>query len=36
MNSPIMPDQNNNGKNTDNVVSVDAMIGHAIRLAAFA
>ena len=36
INSPIIPDQNSNGKNTDNVVSVDAMIGHAMRLAASA
>ena len=34
INSPTMPDQNKSGKNTLSVVAVDAMIGHAMRLAA--
>ena len=34
MNSPTVPVQNSSGKNTDNVVAVDAMIGHAMRSAA--
>ena len=33
-NSPTLPVQNSNGKNTLSVVAVEAMIGHAIRLAA--
>ena len=34
MNSPTTPDQNRSGKNTQSVVAVEAMIGHAMRLAA--
>ncbi len=34
MNSPTVPDQNSSGRNTASVVAVDAMIGHAMRLAA--
>ena len=36
MNSPTVPVQNSSGKNTLSVVAVEAMIGHAIRLAAWA
>ena len=32
--SPVVPGQNNKGKNTARVVAVDAIMGHAIRLAA--
>lgn len=34
MNSPTIPDQNSSGKNTYNVVAVDAMMGQTMRLAA--
>ena len=36
MNSPTVPVQNSSGKNTLNVVAVEAMIGHDIRFAAWA
>jgi len=35
MNSPIMPGQNSNGINAAKVVAVEAVIGQAMRLAAF-
>ena len=34
MNSPTTPGQNSSGMNAARVVAVEAMIGHAIRLAA--
>ena len=36
MNSPTIPVQNRSGKNTLSVVAVEAMMGHAMRLAASA
>ena len=36
MNSPTMPGQNRSGMKAARVVAVEAMIGHAMRLAASA